>query len=247
MTVDGMRRYNPASPAALGRRGPERIMRDYHTSTRRRSGFTLVELLVVIGIIAILVALLMPAFAKAREQSRRTHCLANLRSIGQGLHVYANLHRDRLPNGNPRGAWVYPPGADEVMVRFAEDLRETRIFRCPSDPRNEDEPQLIDRAIHNEPTSARISYEFYSLFWAPEYGPKLAAMKGRAPLAWDLDGGPRDPALAGPGDENHGPRGGNVLFSDGHAEWKEAGTWEKKGDWEDESWPAPAGEFYPQP
>ena len=75
----------------------------------------------------------------------------------------------------------------------------------------------------------------------------VAAMKGRAPLAWDLDGGPRDPALAGPGDENHGPRGGNVLFSDGHAEWKEAGTWDKKGDWEDESWPAPASEFYPQP
>jgi prepilin-type processing-associated H-X9-DG protein len=66
-------------------------------------------------------------------------------------------------------------------------------------------------------------------------------LKGRAPPAWDLDGGPRDPYLTGNGDENHGPTGGNVLFSDGHAEWKPA------AEWEEESWPVPASEFYPRP
>ena len=216
-------------------------MADLHTQQRAaRRGFSLVELLVVIGIIAILLALLFPTFAKVREQSRRTKCLANLRSIGQAMFMYANGHRDRLPNGNPPSVWSDAAAADWVMVNFAEDLKAARVFRCPSD-KDEDDPDEILSAVHNRPASARISYEFYSLFFAPEYGPKLAKMQGRAPLAWDLDGGPRDPALTGVGDENHGPKGGNVLFSDGHAEWKGV------AEWEEESWPVPATEFYPKP
>lgn len=58
---------------------------------RRRNGraFTLIELLVVIGIIALLLAILMPSVSGAREQGRRTYCLANLRSIGQAAVSYA--------------------------------------------------------------------------------------------------------------------------------------------------------------
>lgn len=210
------------------------------TARNRRRGFSLVELLVVIGIIALLIGILLPVIGRAREHARRAKCLANLRSIGQQMFAYANNNRDRLPNGNPPRTWVDPGGADWVMVQFAEDLRAAGVFHCPSD-RNE-EPAEILNAVQNTAASARVSYEFYSLFFAPEYGPKLARMKGRAPLAWDLDGGPR---ATGPGtqgtspDENHGPEGGNVLFSDGHAEWKEV------SEWEEESWPKPATEFYP--
>ena len=207
---------------------------------RRREAFSLVELLVVIGIIAVLIALLLPTLAKAREQSRRTKCLANLRTIGQAMFLYANNNKDRLPNGNPPRVWSDSAAADWVMVSFARDVQDPRVFHCPSDE-GQPEPDVIETAIQNVPNSARMSYEFFSLFFAPEYGPKLAKLKGRAPLAWDLDGGPRDPSLPGNGDENHGPRGGNVLFSDGRAEWKDV------GEWEEESKPKPFTELYPVP
>lgn len=63
---------------------------------RASRGFTLVELLVVIGVIAILIALLMPALARAREAARRVQCLSNLRQCGVGFAMYANMYDGQI-------------------------------------------------------------------------------------------------------------------------------------------------------
>ena len=63
----------------------------------RRRGFTLVELLVVIGIIALLISILLPALNKARESANTIKCSSNLRTIGQGFAMYAAEHKQRLP------------------------------------------------------------------------------------------------------------------------------------------------------
>jgi len=77
--------------------------------TRRPTGFTLVELLVVIGIIALLVAMLLPALNKARRASQTVACLSNLRQIGLGIIMYASEQHGQLPAGQ----WEnWTPGDD---------------------------------------------------------------------------------------------------------------------------------------
>ncbi|MDB5297505.1 MAG: xcpT 1 [Phycisphaerales bacterium] len=69
-----------------------------HTAGRP-AAFTLVELLVVIGIIAVMVGILLPTLSKARERAKATVCLGNLRSVGQTCQVYASNNRGAVPLG----------------------------------------------------------------------------------------------------------------------------------------------------
>src|SRR4051794_21994809 len=66
---------------------------------RKRNGFTLVELLVVIGIIALLISILLPSLSKARESAQRVACLTNLRSVMQMMHMYAADNKQQIPLG----------------------------------------------------------------------------------------------------------------------------------------------------
>lgn len=92
----------------------------------RKNGFTLIELLVVIAIIAILAAILLPVFARARENARKSTCQNNMKQMASALMQYTQDYDERLPGrytGGEAGSW---------RVVIQPYVKSANVFICPS-------------------------------------------------------------------------------------------------------------------
>ncbi len=107
-----------------------------HPTVACRRGFTLVELLVVIGIIAVLIAMLLPALNKAREQAKQIACGSQERQIALALLMYANDNHQYLPPIRWGENQVFYSGAGETSSYKGgwvdEYFHSYKVLRCPS-------------------------------------------------------------------------------------------------------------------
>jgi prepilin-type N-terminal cleavage/methylation domain-containing protein/prepilin-type processing-associated H-X9-DG protein len=202
--------------------------------TFRRRAFTLVELLVVIGIIALLIGILLPAHSRARESANRTACLANIRSLNQALSLYSNEYHDHVPLGHIEDEfqWNYTANFANSSSAFvthigllkdAKLLQAPQTFYCPS----EADPQWVFNTPENPwpfvtvPSATahhtrlgfgtRPGWSWTKGGGWPDPMPRLTKMKNLAVVA-DLLIGPTYV-------KNRHRRGVNVGYGDGSAHW----------------------------
>jgi prepilin-type N-terminal cleavage/methylation domain-containing protein/prepilin-type processing-associated H-X9-DG protein len=212
--------------------------------THRPPAFSLIELLVVIGIIAILLGILLAAIEVARHHAYRAKCASNLRQLGLGFSLYANenhgAHPRTLyipglpPTAGTGGAAAEPfspggPQANDVTAAVYLLRRTQRLppelFICAYNDVNvfEPDPEQSPLARSNFTDYRKnLGYSFANPYpdAAAEQAGYVLGKRTPAALAIgaDLNSGPR--ARSGGNSRNHEHGGQNVLFGDGHVAWQ---------------------------
>jgi len=148
----------------------------------RRDAMTLIELLMVTVIIGVLAALFLPAIEKARNRSRQSKCISNLRQIGVASHVFANEHQGRWPTqlpANEGGTMGLRPDTEEtpefsLLYRpfqvMSNQLGDTRLLICPSDRSRTSADHFGVLRLRN------VSYAF---------SPSATPLDATSSVAWD--------------------------------------------------------------
>lgn len=182
---------------------------------RNRKAFTLVELLVVIGIISLLLSMLMPALARVRESGNRTKCRASLHDLGTALTMYLNESNRKLPFVNTMPSLVPPLNAYPSIVTTLSSYNSQSkgVFQCNSDK--------IKVVTAGAPTGVETYFqrEQSSYMFNPDLGTRYAgwefkdALRGSATLATLVVFSEYEP-FHGPADTVGAM---NFLFADMHA------------------------------
>lgn len=184
-------------------------------------GFTLVESLVVVGIVGLLLGILFTALRSSREAARRVVCMTNLRTLGAAIEGYKSEHDGLLPPGRFTAVSI-PAGWDELIVALtphlggvaptpdgSEGYVPTTPWACPSDPY---------LAEHEGCSYMYAAAEVMSIIGATAMRDEYLKMQPRWPIVSDAlrvhPGGPRGPAGTSPG-----LRDRNVLRADGSIGW----------------------------
>ena len=126
---------------------------------RPRKGFTLIEILVVVGIIALIISILLPSLKVARAQPRRVVCMSNLRHIGVANEMYLESNRDYFPDARGKDWSTVTDDRFDGKAFYGKALGgQFGVLVCPSDP-------LAKEAD-------RVSYVVneYTFQWAQEWG-----------------------------------------------------------------------------